>query len=122
MAAVAESGSLGHFAHAMKLTPFQYKALKIYWRYHTSGLTIGQVLRVCWRQWALLVGCAIVAYFVLAPASPASGCLAVGLFAGAIFRDIGYYRVAFRMWPVNREIYDWKRVSELIELHEKEVA
>lgn len=106
----------------MKLTPFQYKALKIYQRYHTSGLTVGQVLRVCWRQWALLAGCAFVAYFLLTPSSPSLGCLAVGLFGGAILRDVGYYRVSFRMWPVNREIYDWTRVSELIESHEKDVV
>ncbi len=104
----------------MKLTPYQYKALKIYCNYHTNGLTVGQVLRRSGPQWALIVGLAGVAYFLLTPSSPMLGWLAVGLFAGAIFRDVGHYRVAFRMWPVNREVYDWTRISELIELHEKD--
>lgn len=107
---------------AMKLTPFQYEALKIYRRYHTNGLTVGQVLRACWRQWALLAGAGIFAYFLLSPSSPALACLIVGICAGTFFRDVGYYRLAFRLWPVNREIYDWRRVSELIELHEKGVV
>ena len=106
----------------MKLTPFQYKALKIYWRYHTKGLTVGQVLQVCWGQWTALIGCALAAYFLLTPSSPALGCLAVGIFGGAFVRDISQYRVAFRMWSVNREIYSWKRVSELIESHEKDMV
>jgi len=106
----------------MKLTPFQYKALKIYWRYHTGGLTVSQVLKVCWSQWALIVGFGVVAYLLLVASSPALACLAVGIFVGALLRDVGYYRVAFRMWPVNREIYDWKKMSELIESHEKDVV
>jgi len=87
-----------------------------------SGLTAGQILRSCWRSWSLLVGCAFFSYLLITPTSPALGCLAVGLFIGAILRDIGHYRVSLRMWPVNREIFDWKKVSELIELHEKDVA
>ena len=102
----------------MKLTPFQYQALKIYRRYHANGLTVSQVLWICWWQWALLVGWAAIAYFLVTPHFPSFGYLVVGLAGGALLRDMAYYRMAFRLWPVNREIYDWKRVSELIALHE----
>jgi hypothetical protein len=106
----------------MKLTPFQYKVLKVYQRYQINGLTAGQILRSCSKSWALLVGCALLAYLLITPASPSLGGLAVGLFAGAMLRDVGHYRVALRMWQVNREIFDWKKVAELVESHEKDVA
>jgi hypothetical protein len=106
----------------MQLTPFQYRALKIYWRYHTGGFTVAQVLRSSWKQWALAVVCVLIAFFFVTPTSPALGCLAMGLFGGSILRDFGHYRVAFLLWPVSRELYDWKKVSEFIELHEKDAA
>jgi hypothetical protein len=106
----------------MNVTPFQYKVMKLYWRYHTSGFTAGQILRRAWKQWAILIGCSLIAYLLFSPSSPALGCLAVGLFCGAIFRDIGHYRVALRLWPLNHEIYDWKKVAEIIEAYENNVA
>ncbi len=103
----------------MKLTRLQYKALKIYRRYDTDGFTVGQVLRNCWRQWLLLAAGGAFGYFFVVPAWPAVGWLYLGLCVGAVLRDIGYYQVAFRIWPVTRQILDWKRVSELIESHEE---
>jgi hypothetical protein len=103
----------------MQLTRFQYKALKLYRRYHTGGFTPVQVLRIFWKQWALFIGCAVVGYCLLSPSSPALGCLAVGMFCGAILRDFGHCQVAFRLWPVNREIYDWKKVEDFIESYER---
>src|ERR1035437_6962846 len=106
----------------MKLTRLQYKALKIYRRYHTSGFTVRQVLHNCGRQWLLLAVGGAFGYFFVIPAWPAIGWLYLGLCIGAFFRDIGYYQIAFRIWPVTQQLFDWKRVSELIESHEKEVV
>lgn len=106
----------------MNLTPFQRKVLRIYWRYHTEGFNAAEVMRVNWSRWAGLVILAVVAYLLLRPLSLPLACLAEGLFVGAVIRDFGYLRMHFRMWPVNHEIYDWKKVSELIELHEKDLA
>ena len=105
----------------MKLTRLQYKALKVYRRYDTDGFTVGQVFRLCWKQWLLMATVALFSYFFLVPALPALGWLFVGIYAGTLLRDFGYYQVASRMWPVTKEILDWKRVSELIESHEKDV-
>jgi hypothetical protein len=106
----------------MKLTRLQYKALKIYWRYHTAGLSVRQLLRTCWRQWLLLAVLGTLFYVFLVPAFAAAGWIYVGLCIGAFLRDIGYYQVSFRIWPVSQQIIDWKRVSELIESHEKDAA
>lgn len=64
-----------HAMHAMKLTRLQYKALEIYRRYDTDGFTVGQVLRICWKQWLLMAAVALFSYFFLVPASPALGWL-----------------------------------------------
>lgn len=106
----------------MKLTRLQYKALKIYWRYHTAGLNIRQLLRTCWRQWLLLAVMGVLVCLFLVPAVPAAGWLYLGVCIGAFLRDIGYYQVSFRIWPLSQQIIDWKRVSELIASHEKDVA
>ena len=103
----------------MKLTRLQYRALKIYWRYHTAGLGVGQIFRTCWRQWLLLAVLGTFVFLGSIPASPAVGCHFIGLCIGAFFRDIGYYQVSLRIWPVSQQIIDWKRVSELIESHER---
>ena len=114
-------GCAGKMA-TMKLTRLQYKALKIYRRYDTDGFTVGQVLRICWKQWLLMAALGLFSYFFLVPGFPALGWLYVGICGGAFFRDFGYYQVAFRMWPVTKQILDWKQVSELIESHEKDLA
>jgi hypothetical protein len=106
----------------MKLTRLQYKALKIYSRYHTSGFTVGQVIRNCWRYWLFLAAGGAFNYFFVMPAWPAVGWLYLGLCMGAFLRDIGYYQVAFRIWPAIQQIFDWKRVAELIESHEKDLV
>ena len=106
----------------MKLTRLQYKALKIYRRYDTEGFTLRQVLRLCWKQWFFIVAFGVFSYFCIVPVLPTLGWLYVGICGGAFLRDVGYYQVAFRMWPVTRQIVDFKRVSALIESHEKDVV
>ena len=64
---------------------------------------------------------AAVVYYLIAPSSPSTACLLVGLCIGAFLRDIGHFQGAYRMWPVTQQITDWNRVTELIESHEKDV-
>ena len=112
--------SLGHFAHIMKLTRLQYKALKIYHRYDTDGFTVRQVLRICWKQWLFIAALGVFSFFFLVPVWPALGWLYVGLCGGAFLRNFGYYQVAFRMWPVTKQFLYWKRVSDLIQSDERD--
>ena len=41
--------------------------------------------------------------------------LVVGLFAGAVLRDIGWVRAFRRSWPFSEKITDWKKVEALAE-------
>ena len=106
----------------MKLTRLQYKALQTYWRYHSVGLTLAKIAQACWRRWLLLVVFGILAYLFFVPRFPAIGWLYVGVFSGALLRDVAYLRISFGFWPVIQQITDWKQVSDLIEAHEKGAA
>ena len=87
-----------------------------------EGFNAAEVLRVNWWRWGSLIALAVLAYLLLRPVSLPLAFLAEGLFAGAVVRDFGYLRMHFRMWPVNHEIYDWRKVSELIQMNEKDLA
>ena len=103
----------------MKLTRLQHKVLLSYRGFHTNGWSIPQVLRISWRQSLILLVWAVAGSWYMTQFSPWVGGLIAGLAAGALLRDIGHFQMAFRIWPVSREIINWQRVAELIESHEK---
>lgn len=105
----------------MKLTRLQYRMLKVYWRYHTSGLGVRQIVRNCWRVWLLFAAMIALSWFLVVPTLPEVGWLYTGAFLGVFVQFIGNCVVAIRMWPVTSEILDWKKISELIESHEKKM-
>ena len=106
----------------MKLTRVQFKVLRVWLRYHSSGYGIGQWMRSCWKSWLFLaVMCAWSYYFVI-PVSAPVGWGFFGLLVGAFLRDIGYYQVSRRTWPVTERVIDWKQVQELVDSHDKPVA
>ena len=41
--------------------------------------------------------------------------LVVGMFVGAVLRDIGWVRAFRRSWPFSEKITDWKKVEALAE-------
>jgi hypothetical protein len=106
----------------MKLTRLQFKVLRVWLRYHSSGYGIAQWMRSCWKSWLFLgVMCAWSFYFVV-PVSAPVGWGFFGLLVGAFLRDIGYYQVSRRTWPVTERVIDWKQVQELVDSHDKPVA
>jgi hypothetical protein len=106
----------------MKLTQLQYRALKIYTRYRDAGFGVGQWLRTCWRNWLILVVTGGLVYLFIVPTFAIAGWLSIGMCLGALLRDAGNYQAAVRIWPVSQKIIDWKRVSELVEAHEKDAG
>src|SRR5580700_3210804 len=99
----------------MNLTRLQYKALKNWRRYHTTGYSVGQFVRTVWLGWlALAIFCSLI-FFLVFPCFP----VCLGLCLGAFFRDIGYYKSSRKIWPVTQQIVEWNRVNEMIESHEK---
>jgi hypothetical protein len=44
----------------------------------------------------------------------AGSMLALSVLLGAILRDLEWHSMTKKMWPLNREITDWRRVEELL--------
>lgn len=44
----------------------------------------------------------------------AGSMLVLGVLFGAILRDLEWHSMTKKMWPLNREITDWRRVEELL--------
>lgn len=99
----------------MTVTRLQRKVLKTWWRCHTEGYRVGPWLRQCSVSWLPLLGMGVYSYFCIVPGFPAVGWAFIGLCLGACLRDIGYFQVTRRSWPVTQQVIDWKRVSEMIE-------
>lgn len=98
------------------LTRLQRKALLGYATFHRKPPTLTHLLRRSWYSHALLLAAGIggsVGLFAVG-ASNDWLLLVVGLMAGAFFRDIGYFRVTIRVWPILDRVVDWKRVHELV--------
>jgi hypothetical protein len=72
-----------------------------------------KVVRV-WLVMIILVGC-LAATLFLAELPLLAG-FVVGILVGAMLRDYRYVVSAKASWPVVREITDWKRVQELLDM------
>jgi hypothetical protein len=105
----------------MSLTKKQYKTLKIYLRYEAEGLTVKQVLRQVWKSWLFFLAVGALVFAWLSAVFPALAWLYVGLLGGAILRDVRYILTAIGMWPVTRQILDFKRIATLVEEHEADI-
>ena len=103
----------------MKLTKLQHKYIKALIRSHDVGSTLGLWLQAGWKWWTVLaIFCALGA-LVFASFSSAICWAYLGLWIGCFLRDISRFQSARRLWPVTKEIVDWKRVSELDEEQQK---
>jgi hypothetical protein len=103
----------------MKLTKRQHRYIKALLRSRDMGSTLGLWLQARWKSWTVLAIFCSLAAFVFASFSLAICWVYFGLWLGCFLRDIGHFQAAKRMWPVTREIVDWKRVSELDEEQKK---
>ena len=104
----------------MKLTRLQFKILRVWLRYHACGYGIGQWMLTCWKSWLLLGAMGAWSCCFVAPLSPAAGWGLFGLCLGAFLRDVGYYQVSRRTWPITDLVFDWKRVQELVSAYGKD--
>ncbi|MBN8459461.1 MAG: hypothetical protein J0M04_16660 [Verrucomicrobia bacterium] len=85
------------------------------------GYSFGLFFRRSSRRYLLLVS-----YFVLALVAFALFqlwsvyYLMLGMFAGCIFRDIGWVRTGGKTWPFSLKVTDWDKVQRLAD--EKDVV
>jgi hypothetical protein len=99
----------------VKLSSFELRALKAAQQSLTSPPSPVRFLKRSWKTYAwqiALLGCGA-AYYWWGGWHGLSFILQ-GFVLGAIWREVVWWGFHRRLWPLNREITDWQRVSELI--------
>ena len=99
----------------MKLNAYQLRSLRLAQEWRRTGFSIGTTLRASYKAYLYLFGMAALANGACWWAGmPEAAWLLDGIVLGAVLRDIRMLRIQARLWPVNVEITDWKRVEALI--------
>ena len=93
----------------MKLTNSQHRYIKALLRNRDAGSTLGTWLQARWKSWAVLAIIYGLGALMFAPISLDISWLCFGLWLGEFFADIARFKAARRMWPVTKQIIDWKR-------------
>jgi hypothetical protein len=102
----------------MKLTKSQLKFLRAWLLFYHSGFTFGQWFRLNWKV-LLFLAVLLVCSALLITAIPLVGGILFGFYLGTALRDITYFRIARRRWPVVLDIVNWDRVQQLVDAHDK---
>jgi hypothetical protein len=102
----------------MKLTKYQLKVLRAWLRYYHSGYGFDKWLGINWKLMIFLVVMLALA-LVIATAVPVVGWTCFAFYLGTLLRDITYFRLGRRNWPVMLDVVNWDRVQQLVDTHDK---
>jgi hypothetical protein len=103
----------------MKLTKYQLKVLRTWLRYYHSGYSFDQWFRGYRKMLFILMVLLAISIFLIWAGAPAFGWGYLGLFLGTVLRDITYFRLGRRTWPLSLDVIDWKRVQQLVDTHDQ---
>lgn len=108
----------------MMLTRLQLKVLRNTALLHETPPTFGGLLKAtvfsrCYLLYA--IGFLYSAYLCWSGPSEA-GFVGVGIFCGYAIKDLATIRFSVKLWPLNLEIIDWKKVEELLKASKKETG
>lgn len=103
------------------LTPAERRVLELYYRHRDRPFTTGGLIRRMLPGWffsatmfSVLMILIVAAYSIVPVGRIGLQMLLIGggsFLAGVITRDVGVARHVVRMWPVLREVFDWKKVE-----------
>ncbi|MDQ2807720.1 MAG: hypothetical protein M3Z04_12560 [Chloroflexota bacterium] len=103
----------------MPLTHLQRATLMLYRAYHANAPTVGGILRRLTKRYLIMLIVVVATLTVVtltgsfSDALPWAGLL-IGLVSGAAARDLGYARIAVRVWPVLNQVLDWQKIDALL--------
>ena len=99
----------------MQLSDYQVRALQRSLQQRESGPSITRSFRAAWKTYLMqMVFLGGLAAFWWWGGWRAGSMLVLGILLGCIFRDAVWYSLTKKMWPLSREITDWRRVEELL--------
>jgi hypothetical protein len=99
----------------VKLSAYQVRALQRSLRQREAGPSVARSFIASWKtyliQLCLLGG---VSAFWWWGGWQLGSMLIFGVLLGCVWRDLVWYRLMARNWPLSKEITDWRRVEELL--------
>lgn len=99
----------------MKLTSFQMRSLLMAQQARHAGFSVRAILLASCKPYAIMFGVNLSAIALGWWAGvPEAAWVLIGMTLGAVLRDVRLLRMQARLWPMNADITDWKRVAELI--------
>lgn len=99
----------------MHLTAKELAQLRTMIAFRASPPTVGWYVKRAWKAyaWLALVGGASVAFFSWG-GWPHVSTFFAGLVSATVIRDLRWFRVLAKNWPVSEAITNWQRVDELL--------
>jgi hypothetical protein len=99
----------------MQLTTSQLRVLRYYHDHRTKGPTVGGFLYRFAKVLILWIAFAVVGSWILFEKEIFGfAYLLIGIFVGAILREIRHLIWAMQVWPILVAITNWQRVEELL--------
>jgi glutaredoxin len=99
----------------MQLNRLEIAVLKRLQKYRCKEPTLGErlLLMLVWML-VLLVLCSALGILLARTKIPSLWAVPIGIYLGALGREISVQRRYVKWWPINREITDWTRVEQLL--------
>jgi len=83
---------------------------------HEHGFSFAIFLRRNAPRYAILIACGVLGLLYLTWLDmPTLFYTVLGLLAGCLLRDIGWFRMIRRTWPFTLKVIDWDKVRRLAE-------
>lgn len=99
----------------VKLSAYQIRALKRSLAQREVGPSVARSLAASWRTYLIQV-CLLggLSAFWWRGGWRLGSMLVCGVLVGCIFRDLVWFRLTVRNWPLSKEVTDWRRMEELL--------
>ncbi len=96
------------------MTRAQRRQLHVYLYFKQRPMTVARLIRVNWRQLAVMYGFLSIgiSYFFAAD-DPFWGWLCVAASLSVLLRDLGNFIRWSRAWPLTTAVLDWDRIEQL---------
>ena len=104
----------------MKISNAQIKRLELAKLNREKKLSIFLMIARNLRFYIFLaIAFSVAAYFYYKSGHAEYNLIFIGVFLGVFMRDITWFRMTARFWPVSTVVTDWNKVDELIKENER---
>jgi len=99
----------------MPLSRVQLANLRIYQLFRTESITVAGLVWANRRIYLIILSINLLTVLAISRiAGPVPGSIFGSFVMGALLRDLSFFRRTVKIWPVLKQIIDWKTVDQLI--------